>query len=360
MDVESIYTTLKNIISKENIVEVSFVPTPGEDNYKPFLFIENCLGIPFPIVPKTLEYLKKTFVALRKNIELNYKELDYCTQSILLINGEYITAWNERKKLMQLGYIKPKYDLELTKLCLTKHPKSSNLWYHRQWILKNYKDLIQFKNEYDIIEKAINRYATNYFAWNHKNWLLDYMNKTELKEEFKAMENKIYKFISDHAGWNHLFVILRNIIISLSKEEKDEDKKELETLIQEHRLLVRKYMKEFPSHETIWYYLRLLTGLIDQYKQQIYTDVDKDLQSFYDNEITFLQEEYLNENNPNTLLVEEKYALQYKLWLSLIFNNQKRKEDDSNLIMEIKSYQCMTEDTSIDYLMDIINNNKKK
>jgi len=44
---------------------------------------------------------------------------------------------------MQLGYIKPKYDLELTKLCLTKHPKSSNLWYHRYLLNKtntsNYK-----------------------------------------------------------------------------------------------------------------------------------------------------------------------------------------------------------------------------
>jgi len=40
-----------------------------------------------------------------------------------------------RKKLIKSGYIKPDYDLTFTKLCLTKHPKSSNLWYHRYMII---------------------------------------------------------------------------------------------------------------------------------------------------------------------------------------------------------------------------------
>jgi len=48
-------------------VEESFVPKEGDGVYKPFIFMENCLGIPFPIVPKTLKFLKQKFVELRKN-----------------------------------------------------------------------------------------------------------------------------------------------------------------------------------------------------------------------------------------------------------------------------------------------------
>jgi len=34
--------------------------------------MENCLGIPFPIVPKILQFLKRKFFEIRKNKELVY------------------------------------------------------------------------------------------------------------------------------------------------------------------------------------------------------------------------------------------------------------------------------------------------
>jgi len=42
-----------------------------------------------------------------KIILKNHEEIDYCTQCILLINGEYITAWNER--YLKLNINLPKY-----------------------------------------------------------------------------------------------------------------------------------------------------------------------------------------------------------------------------------------------------------
>ncbi|ORX43818.1 protein prenylyltransferase [Piromyces finnis] len=353
MDAETIYITLKKIITTENLIEESFVPKEGDGTYKPFVFIENCLGIPFPIVPKILEFLKKKFVELRK--KKNYEEIDYCTQCILLINGEYITAWNERKKLIKLGYIKPEYDLSLTKLCLTKHPKSSHLWYHRQWILKNYPPLINYNNEFIIIDNAVNRYSTNYFSWNHRIFLLDYMDKENLIEELKAFQNKIYKHISDHAGWNYLLIILKKLVIYPSSN-KNTYKKEIQQLLSEHIEFVKKQLMDFPGHETIWYYQRLLSGFIYQNKEILYEHCEKEIQSFYDKEIEFLNKTYLNENNSNAMIIEEKLALQYKLWLFIHHHKNTAKPNYSTLKTEIENYQMMSDDKSINYLLDIISN----
>ncbi|ORX88297.1 protein prenylyltransferase [Anaeromyces robustus] len=355
MDAESLYNTLKNIIINKTLIEVSFVPTQGDGEYQPFILMENCLGIPFPIVPKSLEYLKKKFVELRKDKSLNYKEIDYCTKCILLFNGEYITAWNERKNLIQLGYIKPEFDLQFTKLCLTKHPKSSNLWYHRQWILKRYEELINFDKEFEIIEKSINRYATNYFAWNHRIWLLNYMTIQKLIDEFKSTQSSMYKHVSDHAGWNYLLTIFKRIV-SIYKEDINNKNKlnELKILWNEHIEFVKKSLKEFPGHETIWYYLRILAGFVYQNKDIIYKNEKEDIISFFEKEITFINNEYLNENNVNILLVEEKFALQYKAWLYSLFENNITKEDYNKLLTEIENYQCMSDDQSLYYLIDII------
>jgi len=322
--------------------------------------MENCLGIPFPIVPKSLEYLKKKFVELRKDKSLNYKEIDYCTQCILLFNGEYITAWNERKKLIQLRYIKPEFDLQFTTLCLTKHPKSSNLWYHRQWILKRHEDLINFDNEFEIIDKAINRYATNYFAWNHKIWLLNYMTIQKLIDELKSAQSLMYKHVSDHAGWNYLLTVIKRILSLYEENDNNNNMNELKHLWNEHIEFVKKYLKEFPGHETIWYYLRILTGFIYQYKDRINKNGEENSISFFENEIAFINNDYLNENNNNILLVEEKFALQYKAWLYSLFKNNTTKEDYNNLLTEIESYKCMSDDQSINYLIDIIHRMQTK
>ena len=54
------------------------------------------------------------------------------------------------------------------------------IYTYRQWILKHYPHLINFETEFEVIDKAINRYSTNYFAWHHRIWLLKYMNKEEV------------------------------------------------------------------------------------------------------------------------------------------------------------------------------------
>jgi len=143
--------------------------------------------------------------------------------------------------------------------------------------------------------------------------------KQKLIQEFKSMQTTIYKHISDHAGWNYLLTVLKKIILYSPKASKAE----IQQLLNEHTEFVKKQLSDFPGHETIWYYLRLLYGFFCQYKDGIYDQGEKELQSFYDKEIAFINKTYLDENNPNTLLVEEKFALQYKLWL--YFNVSKYK-----------------------------------
>lgn len=64
-----------------------------------------------------------------------------CTQEILTRNPEYYTAWNERKRAIQLledHASLVKSELMINVLAIKANPKSYNAWYHRRWFIGNY------------------------------------------------------------------------------------------------------------------------------------------------------------------------------------------------------------------------------
>lgn len=79
-----------------------------------------------------------------------------------------------------------KLELKFLDLLLTKHPKSSETWTHRRWVVRMLYDNVLRKNDNvgrteaaRIVEREIKVcgdvarvYPKNYYAWTYRAWVL--------------------------------------------------------------------------------------------------------------------------------------------------------------------------------------------
>jgi hypothetical protein len=68
-----------------------------------------------------------------------------CTNELLLINPDFITAWNIRR--LALALLLPTTDMDRIReefefgvATIKTNPKSYGAWYHRRWLIKTLKD----------------------------------------------------------------------------------------------------------------------------------------------------------------------------------------------------------------------------
>lgn len=110
-----------------------------------------------------------------------------CSKEILTRNPEYYTAWNERKRSIQL--LNPesliKSELMINILAIKANPKSYSAWYHRRWFIENYcsKETIQkmiVEGELKLLEQLLDLDCRNckdcicmfcIFDLFHSSWL---------------------------------------------------------------------------------------------------------------------------------------------------------------------------------------------
>ncbi len=100
-----------------------------------------------------------------------------------------------RKQLVVDNFLPIPDELNLTKLTLTKHPKSDQIFSYKfiRYLLTQRRFLIQRlaknqpENFCDIIQseldqswKACFKYKRNYYAWTYRGWLLSYLNTTQV------------------------------------------------------------------------------------------------------------------------------------------------------------------------------------
>jgi len=136
------------------------------------------------------------------------KELRDATAVMLLLDPEYLTAANTRKRLIlryeggsrsefeeflkdELRFV----DGYLTSR-LHRHTKSPTVWSHRRWILEKLKDL---NMEHDILEDlgsvvliAAERHPRNYYAWSHMRWLVQVFHNSRTRTADDAKSQSDY------------------------------------------------------------------------------------------------------------------------------------------------------------------------
>lgn len=82
-------------------------------------------------------------------------EMLACTKKLLLINPEYYTAWNERKRAIQLAKIDVAEELAFNVAAIKANPKSYVTWQHRRWLLQRYDCKAAVSGELALLEKLL-------------------------------------------------------------------------------------------------------------------------------------------------------------------------------------------------------------
>jgi hypothetical protein len=164
------------------------------------------------------------------------------TRTLLLINADHYTAWNIRKQLMISQHITYTHELSLLSLIYTKHPKSGEAWAHRRWVLEKIDTFRKhdtkatttattttpaslyshplYQAEILICERTAELYPKNYYAWVHRQYLIQLLTSYhDMTQELICVEKWTNTHISDHCGYHHRQCVIQQILLTTCHAE---------------------------------------------------------------------------------------------------------------------------------------------
>lgn len=101
------------------------------------------------------------------------------SKAILLVKGDIGIAINFRKEMIVNGLLSCQEEIKFLRMLFTKHPKSPGGWQHRRFclmqLLSERVPLIM-ELELELCRRMAELYPKNYYAWNHRLWLLPHMS----------------------------------------------------------------------------------------------------------------------------------------------------------------------------------------
>ncbi|KAN0042600.1 hypothetical protein ACTA71_011408 [Dictyostelium dimigraforme] len=284
---KKLYEDLNSIFIKNpEINEIGFIISSKEYDgleNKPFILIENKLGISFQWMVKLYSYAFAYFSELKSAFEnkmndlperhkqLLVNELLQATRNILLINAENATALNLRKEFIKLKYLKHKDEILLLNLIFTKHPKSGEGWAHRKWVLTDYfrktGDYLDYEVELSVCKRVAEIYPKNYYAWTHRWWVLQHLSIDIILKDLEVIEDWVKRNISDYCGYHHRYLILTHLFNKCfnnnnnngSTNEENSNEMKINKLWEDEFNFIHKIINLYPGHESSWSYKRVLT-----------------------------------------------------------------------------------------------------
>lgn len=152
------------------------------------------------------------------------------TAVILLMDPEFLTAANTRKRLIQKQLagtqnawtVLTKEKMFLNSLLtsrLHRHTKSPTLWNHRRWLVGLYSSLgfmVEVLGDIkNVVFLAGERHPHNYYAWCHARYLAGFLGKEESdynthKNLLAAVKTWCFDHHNDISGWCFLYHLLDN------------------------------------------------------------------------------------------------------------------------------------------------------
>ncbi|CAH1254295.1 PTAR1 [Branchiostoma lanceolatum] len=302
-----------------NIDEVGFICCPTCQHNRSPVVVENnklgietwCLELIFPYAhDKVLRARGRDDRGRKIKVSRSARSLLEATRAVLLVQADCLTAWNIRKELVEAEDLKCTQDLKFAALVLTKHPKSSETFAHRRWLLKQ---IIQkttstsvqpspiaqashtnglvagdqassgaaveqplntqhgtkaggtklpcdeklLETELTVCQSSAERYPSNYYAWTHRAWVVENVARCHYKILMKELcDNRhwISRHISDHSGLQYRQFLLTQLATHFRLEDALQDEF-LPVLTAEFELLTD-LITAFPGHEALWYHRR--------------------------------------------------------------------------------------------------------
>ena len=179
--------------------------------------------------------------------------------------------------MITAGKLRIKDDLKFGQLILGKHPKSPETFAQRKWLMTQLKlyltagisehqdnrnaeeNNINYEadgsemtpseilvQETQVAQKAAERYANNYNAWNYRIFLLDTFNAQLdfLQLELKTLEKWVSMHVSDHSGFHYR----QTLLVRLEKCGV----KDFTHLMQNELSLTAELISRYEGHEAVW------------------------------------------------------------------------------------------------------------
>ena len=259
----------------------------------PFILVEGNLGIP----KKILAGLYITAIGISLHTA-NVLEATAVSCVIILLNPAHQTALNTRKRLIKDGHIDPNKELSFIELLVRGSPdagKQSIIWDHRRWCLRNIHGIMgpvillpglqhpasseemerfprltvsTIRHELSIIQQTCETYPRNYHAWSQWSFIINvcyasiYSSNDRFRDflavimqEVARLRNWVDQHVSDYSAMHQLCQAQKLIDnLALSDQFKDVVDTTQRSSLAHHSLSL---VTIFPSHESLWMYLRV-------------------------------------------------------------------------------------------------------
>ncbi|KAM7533761.1 hypothetical protein Aperf_G00000108304 [Anoplocephala perfoliata] len=133
---------------------------------------------------------------------------------LLLFSPSCLTFWHRRKQLVVDQKLSISDELSITRLILSRFPRSTETLQHRHWVLnrlssEEFESL--FSEEVEFCELLGDKHRCNYMVWQHRRWLLEKMGVSSklLQSELGKMDEWNFQHPLDISGWCYRAFLLR-------------------------------------------------------------------------------------------------------------------------------------------------------
>ncbi|XP_058094592.1 uncharacterized protein LOC131240402 isoform X2 [Magnolia sinica] len=257
-------------------------------------------------------------------------ELMRHSKALLVLSGDFGTAWNSRKLVVSRkeSYSLLMEELQLSALILSYSPKSEHAWSHRRWVVKmiagkywNLQELMGKESE--LVEKIAEKSRMNYRAWHHRSWLVTYMTKKQVLDELNESRRWAELHVADNCCFHYRRrLMLQSLEGNYSKESPSfVFKSELLMVWKEElnwdELLIKRYI----GREALWVHRRFLSQcwinhfMADQSALCQHSE-NYNLDSFLNNELQLLHSCLsVSDNDFEDKGMHAQLAASYILWI---------------------------------------------
>lgn len=243
------------------------------ENKSPVLHVENSLGLASWSVKPLYRYAYNCLLELRQN---RSKREDPSTVSkwllgALLLNPDVTTFWNMRRELVRNGRLESKGELHFVAVVLYYKAKCFEAFAYRRWLIQfilmsttletaNVETIL--RNEVNIASISADRYANNYHAWNHREYIVATFRACSpenyrqfLVSEWQSSGKWCSLHISDYSGFAYRQFLLKRLF---QFEEDSGPPTRLETKCREILfdfldVEISAAVRNAPSHEVLNY-----------------------------------------------------------------------------------------------------------
>lgn len=230
---EKILTDIENVFKRDkDLKDFEILPVTVGENKSPVIHAEHTLGLQQWCVRHLYLHVYHKLMNLKQQQRLRREDPVVLSRLLLgavLLNPECTLLWNIRRDFVVMGRFDPICELHVSAIALSRRPKASEAFVYRRWVLNRIiASPLEDASSYHLLEEelrvslmAADRYPNNYYAWNHRMWIMSHLPKASemLSAEWTFSETWVSRHVSEHSGLQYRQYLLKKVLQHLGHSE---------------------------------------------------------------------------------------------------------------------------------------------